>query len=820
MPTKPEFDPSIHLSEAKKKEYEDEELARKIQQEMLAEDTAERERESNQREMDDMELARRLQFEEDDEIMQQHLEDRTRETGIDDQLEYARSLQQQALRDVNNSNARPAQEAYAGSNITDEDEDPDLALALRMNELYEMGMDSCTHFETFQELRNSASGFNEGGSSGGASQSGGSSSHGGTTQWRSQEEEDAAIARLMAESGESLRFLDLNNLQPPSDSDPRPGAHHVPIPAGYSEAMMQAVAAAAAAAASDVNSDSQSIQEVEKEVARRLSGGSRPSRGINFASNVAMARRSLTRSDNPLPTLSEHPMDPPGVPLPNHPMDPPGVPLPKHPMDPPGVPLPCDIIDAEVISADASANSKTKSKQRGLFGLGILPKSLNLDAEKVAANNNRIPVSTRKPPTRKPGPVPYSVSMSRLVDVPDASAVPKKKSAARQARSSKQIVCAVCHQPATHYLSALDKRYHHDCFRCMGCHNPIDTHAPFAYMEDEHGEKHPLHKECFSELYGVKCAVCRKTIPAGPDGKVSFVKHPFFDTEQMCPSHAANPGRRCTGCHRFEPEDEPFADLDDSGRVVCYSCCRTAVVDSSDAEPLWDSVMEFFEKKLGLPIWGDMKHVPVLIVGYKSLNEQMKQTGGVHGGSAQIMTRGVCLTEHQTSGRKLKATTLKFNARKQSFEKRDEHQRGFTFLQVPDAGKVNPDSSVTCILCLSGLPKDLTASVLAHEATHAWIKLHPKYNVYRPIPPQVEEGCAQLVAMLYLSEGLPPASGETDRDGGPSEEKLRQYFKFSIESDNHEIYGEGYRKAAAAYSMIGIEALLSHVVLYKEFPTV
>jgi hypothetical protein len=339
-------------------------------------------------------------------------------------------------------------------------------------------------------------------------------------------------------------------------------------------------------------------------------------------------------------------------------------------------------------------------------------------------------------------------------------------------------------------------------------------------MEDEAGEKHPLHKECFSELYGVKCAVCKKAIPAGPDGKVSFVKHPFFDTEQMCPSHASSPGRRCTGCHRFEPQDEPFADLGDVGRVVCYSCCRTAIVDSSDAEPLWKSVINFFDKKLNLPVWADMREVPVLIVGYKSLNEQMKQTGGVHGGSTQIMTRGVCLTEHQTSGRKLQATSLRFDKRKQSFEKRGEHEKGFTFLQVPDANKVNPDSSVTCILCLSGLPKDLTASVLAHEAAHAWIKLHPRYDVMHPIDPQVEEGCAQLIAMLFLSEGLPPASTDTDGDGGPSEAKLRQYFKFSIESDSNEIYGEGYRKAAAAYSAIGIEALMSHVVLYGEFPNV
>jgi hypothetical protein len=243
------------------------------------------------------------------------------------------------------------------------------------------------------------------------------------------------------------------------------------------------------------------------------------------------------------------------------------------------------------------------------------------------------------------------------------------------------------------------------------------------------------------------------------------------------------------------------------------------VVDSDEAQPLWDIVVEFFEKKLQLPIWKDMRKVPILVVGYEALNDQMMAVGATHGGSSQIMTRGLCLTEHQ-SGRRFKLANLKFNKNSNSFEAVDVEARGYTFFQVPDANKVNPDASVTAILCLSGLPKDLTASVLAHEATHAWIKLHPRYDISYPIPPQVEEGVAQLVAMLFLTEGLSPASTETYGDKGPSDEKLRQYFKFSIETDDHEIYGEGYRRAAEAYANIGIEALLSHIVLYQEFPRI
>jgi hypothetical protein len=412
------------------------------------------------------------------------------------------------------------------------------------------------------------------------------------------------------------------------------------------------------------------------------------------------------------------------------------------------------------------------------------------------------------------GPLPYSLSVSR--DIPEAPE-------ATVARRSQNILgrgggsCSACTRPVSNPLSALDKKYHNECFRCITCHEQIDSTGPFAYIESN-GDKQPMHRKCYAEMYGIKCAVCRNSIPAGPDGKISFVKHPFFDTEQMCPRHAKNMTRRCTGCHRFEPEIEPFADLNDVGRCVCLACCRTVIVDSSEAQPLWAQVIDFFELKLNLPIWKDLREVPVLVVGYNALNDQMSTANNVHGGATQIMTRGLCLTEHE-SGRRFRMDSMKFDKNNHSFIALDVEERGFTYFQVPDASKVNPDASVTAILCLSGLPRDLTASVLAHEATHAWIKLHPRFDIRKSIPPQVEEGVAQLIALLFLNDGLGPAPPLDYNDGsGPSDEKLRQYFKFSIETDDHELYGTGYRRAAAAYSMIGIEALMSHIVLYQDFP--
>jgi Protein DA1/LIM domain len=413
------------------------------------------------------------------------------------------------------------------------------------------------------------------------------------------------------------------------------------------------------------------------------------------------------------------------------------------------------------------------------------------------------------------GPLPHSITASRKINKNSLRSSISSQPQPVQQERRQAVACSVCGGRSGKMLVAMDKRFHVECFRCMSCNEVIDPSSVFAVSVDPMGEQQPLHRKCYAEFYGVQCAVCKKAIPANEDGSVSFIKHPFFSTEQMCPNHAEEPGRRrCTGCHRFEPEDEPFADLHDGDRCVCYSCCRTVIMNNMDVEPLWSEVLRFLEFGLGLPIWEEMRDIPILIVDQAALNEsQLKDGTSVHGDSSQIMTRGLCLSEHDGS-MSFRVPSQKFNDSIASFEACNHS--GFMDFDVGPL-KGNANSEVMAILCLSGLPRDLTASVLAHEATHAWIKLHPDFKVRNALPAQVEEGCAQLVAYLFLCDGLEePRRSSTNI--GPSDEKLRQYFKFSIETDDNDIYGEGYRRAALAYSTIGIAALLNHVVHYQEFP--
>ena len=64
------------------------------------------------------------------------------------------------------------------------------------------------------------------------------------------------------------------------------------------------------------------------------------------------------------------------------------------------------------------------------------------------------------------------------------------------------------------------------------------------------------------------------------------------------------------------------------------------------------------------------------------------------------------------------------------------------------------------------------------------------------------------MAHLFLQEGPPAgcANGSTEAptDGGPSDHKLRQYFRFCIETDRS-VYGEGFRRAAHAFAQLGIQ---------------
>lgn len=129
---------------------------------------------------------------------------------------------------------------------------------------------------------------------------------------------------------------------------------------------------------------------------------------------------------------------------------------------------------------------------------------------------------------------------------------------------------------------------------------------------------------------------------------------------------------------------------------------------------------------------------------------------------------------------------------------------------------------MTAILVLCGLPADLTASILAHEAMHAWCSLRKEMPFY--LPARVEEGLCQLIAykyIEYLREGRGIGSGAGAGDKFSKLEwnsKLRAFIINQITSDPCPVYGDGFRQAAKCCSELPLDVLLDYVKVEKDFP--
>ena len=202
-----------------------------------------------------------------------------------------------------------------------------------------------------------------------------------------------------------------------------------------------------------------------------------------------------------------------------------------------------------------------------------------------------------------------------------------------------QDTCAGCLNPlrgrlsftSSSIVSALDQHFHSACFKCALCLAPFtSTTFQVATIDDQ---SVAVHADCHRELFHPKCKVCTGPVPS------LYSRHPFFPDWAYCGRHE-DVARRCSGCNRIESAGG-FAELGDSDRVLCMSCCRTAVLDTAEMKPLWTAVLDFLDQDLKICVWPDMASIPVLSVSYPTLNENSKASVHASGGS---LTRGLCLT--------------------------------------------------------------------------------------------------------------------------------------------------------------------------------
>ena len=352
---------------------------------------------------------------------------------------------------------------------------------------------------------------------------------------------------------------------------------------------------------------------------------------------------------------------------------------------------------------------------------------------------------------------------------------------------SKLLSPAVLQQPQR-YITALDKKWHPQCFVCAHCHRPLAS----SFTIDPSGHL-PMHPQCYKQQHHPKCSVCAEHLPEDGEGSGRIVWHvaPFWG-DKTCPKHAQDGTMRCTSCHRLQPRSELWADLDD-GRVLCLQCIGTVVPDTATAQPLYDSVLDFY-KRMGMQLPDGVKP-PLLLVEDSALNaassaERRQDTPG----GPVFHTRGLCITEYSQQVMKTYIPGMSL------FSSARDKKHGFKTTLGPRR------VSVTAILVLRGLPRLLSGAIIAHESMHAWLRLHH----FPDLSPEVEEGLCQLMALLWL-EGQKPEEASY-------EERLAAFFGHQIRTDQSYVYGDGLRAALEAYQRHGLPTVLANVRHARQLP--
>ncbi|XP_008672890.1 protein DA1-related 2 isoform X2 [Zea mays] len=394
-----------------------------------------------------------------------------------------------------------------------------------------------------------------------------------------------------------------------------------------------------------------------------------------------------------------------------------------------------------------------------------------------------------------------------------------------QAQPIGHRVCGGCkHEIGRgHYLSCMGIYWHPQCFRCRSCGHLI-RETEFTLLGTD-----SYHKLCYKELHHPKCDVCLQfvrprvlgkpersalqtvinCIPTNGSGLIEYRAHPFWG-QKYCPSHERDRTPRCCSCEKMEPRNTKYMSLGD-GRGLCMECLGSAVMDTSECQPLYHSIRDYYE---GMDMRLDQQ-IPVLLVERQALNEAME--GESKGPHHMPETRGLCLSEERTVSSILRRPRIGGN-------------RLLGMRTRPQ--KLTRRCEVTAILVLYGLPRLLTGSILAHELMHGWLRL----KGYRNLNAEVEEGICQVMSYLWLESEILPSSSRhaqpssssssssypatSSEKGGISHtgKKLGEFFMHQIANDTSTAYGDGFRTAYAAVNKYGLRQTLSHIRLTGGFP--
>ncbi|KAF8064573.1 DA1 [Scenedesmus sp. PABB004] len=330
------------------------------------------------------------------------------------------------------------------------------------------------------------------------------------------------------------------------------------------------------------------------------------------------------------------------------------------------------------------------------------------------------------------------------------------------------------------HVRALGRQWHPQCFRCAGCGQPLGGAGGGSSEFAVGADQLPYHAACHKELFHGRCVVCGSFLPTRPDGRTEWREHPFW-CAKACPVHygGGDGTPACCACGRLQPRAEEWVGLQD-GRVLCLECLGTVVIDTKDAQPLYDEVLGFFAS-MGMP---HAYKPPLLLVEGPVLQDYASREGRDQGEHAPMFSvRGLCVA-HVYSSIPSVVRSLPGGAAVSSVATR---------LLGPPAG-LGQTCAVSCLLVMYGLPRLLLGSIVAHELMHAYLRM-------------------RHVTGLPLQDWWASQQAQQRGGGGGYQATLLSYLGYAIRTDASDVYGEGFRIAMEAFQRRGIRALVEHVAL-------
>eukprot|EP01033_Poteriospumella_lacustris_P016352 gene16352-11686_t len=314
-------------------------------------------------------------------------------------------------------------------------------------------------------------------------------------------------------------------------------------------------------------------------------------------------------------------------------------------------------------------------------------------------------------------------------------------------------------------------------------------------------------------------------------------------------------------------------------------------MESAEMKILYEEVLHYFLSELNLNVPAEMFDVPILAVDLYSLNEHLLveqreglfETSGHNnpsprppGGNTGTNDNGIVET---TKGTTVGLTLSTVGTVRYFQPTAIAKQLGFHQLQTGESMMMNDmsgfftltkrqETKVTGILILFGLPHDYTASVIAHEAFHAYMRLSPQFQAANAVgsasaaaaaataattsyalpsylqsitprregkhyqetrcPAVVEEGLCELMAFKYLDHlsqrctqaGIPLQTGDKDLYEEQRAERFRAYCRYRIRTNENPVYGEGFRRAHVIADTVSLPVLLEYVAENRDFPPV